>query len=67
VNDPTVEALIKMSLSHVQAGADWVAPSDMMDGRIGAIRGLSKKTTLQRQASWPIAPNMRPALRPFPG
>src|SRR5450432_3801801 len=38
VNDPTVEALMKMSLSHVQAGADWVAPSDMMDGRIGAIR-----------------------------
>ena len=38
VNDKTVEALIKMSLSHVEAGADWVAPSDMMDGRIGAIR-----------------------------
>ncbi|MEO8766481.1 MAG: porphobilinogen synthase [Ginsengibacter sp.] len=38
VNDPTVEALIKMSLSHAQAGADFVAPSDMMDGRIGAIR-----------------------------
>jgi porphobilinogen synthase len=38
VNDPTVEALIKMSLSHAVAGADWVAPSDMMDGRIGAIR-----------------------------
>ncbi len=38
VNDPTVEALVKMSLSHVRAGADWVAPSDMMDGRIGAIR-----------------------------
>ena len=38
VNDPTVEALVKMSLSHVQAGADWMAPSDMMDGRIGAIR-----------------------------
>src|ERR1700760_3207465 len=38
VNDPTVEALIKMSLSHAAAGADWVAPSDMMDGRIGAIR-----------------------------
>jgi len=38
VNDATVEALIKMSLSHVAAGADWVAPSDMMDGRIGAIR-----------------------------
>lgn len=39
VNDPTVEALIRMSLSHAEAGADWVAPSDMMDGRIGAIRG----------------------------
>lgn len=38
VNDPTVEALVKMSLSHATAGADWVAPSDMMDGRIGAIR-----------------------------
>ena len=38
VNDATVEALIKMSLSHAAAGADWVAPSDMMDGRIGAIR-----------------------------
>ena len=38
VNDPTVEALVKMSLSHVVAGADIVAPSDMMDGRIGAIR-----------------------------
>ena len=39
VNDPTVEALVKMSLSHAEAGADMVAPSDMMDGRIGAIRG----------------------------
>jgi porphobilinogen synthase len=38
VNDPTVEALVKMSLSHAEAGADFVAPSDMMDGRIGAIR-----------------------------
>ena len=38
VNDPTVEALVKMSISHAAAGADMVAPSDMMDGRIGAIR-----------------------------
>ncbi len=38
INDATVEALVKMSLSHAQAGADFVAPSDMMDGRIGAIR-----------------------------
>ena len=38
VNDETVEALVKQSLSHAEAGADVVAPSDMMDGRIGAIR-----------------------------
>src|SRR6478672_634261 len=38
VNDPTVEALVQMSVSHAKAGADFVAPSDMMDGRIGAIR-----------------------------
>ena len=38
VNDETVEALVKMSLSHAESGADFVAPSDMMDGRIGAIR-----------------------------
>ena len=38
VNDETVEALVKMSISHAQSGADFVAPSDMMDGRIGAIR-----------------------------
>jgi porphobilinogen synthase len=38
VNDITVEILAKMSVSHAAAGADFVAPSDMMDGRIGAIR-----------------------------
>lgn len=38
VNDQTVEVLAEMSVSHAQAGADFVAPSDMMDGRIGAIR-----------------------------
>ncbi len=38
VNDATVEVLAKMALSHAQAGADFVAPSDMMDGRILAIR-----------------------------
>lgn len=38
VNDPTVDALVKMSVSHAEAGVDMVAPSDMMDGRIGAIR-----------------------------
>lgn len=38
VNDDTVEVLVQQALSHAQAGADVVAPSDMMDGRIGAIR-----------------------------
>jgi len=38
VNDATVEALVRQAVSHAEAGADVVAPSDMMDGRIGAIR-----------------------------
>ena len=38
MNDETVEVLVKQALSHARAGADVVAPSDMMDGRIGAIR-----------------------------
>lgn len=38
LNDPTVQVLADMSLCHAEAGADIVAPSDMMDGRIGAIR-----------------------------
>jgi len=38
LNDVTVEVLVKQALSHAQAGADILAPSDMMDGRIGAIR-----------------------------
>jgi len=37
-NDPTLELLAKVALSHARAGADLVAPSDMMDGRVGAIR-----------------------------
>lgn len=39
-NDETVEVLAKMALSHAQAGADMVAPSDMMDGRVAGIRDL---------------------------
>jgi porphobilinogen synthase len=38
MNDETVEVLVKQAVSHAEAGADVVAPSDMMDGRIGAIR-----------------------------
>ncbi len=37
-NDPSVERIAATALSHARAGADWVAPSDMMDGRVGAIR-----------------------------
>jgi len=38
MNDETVDALVKQALSHAEAGADIVAPSDMMDGRVGSIR-----------------------------
>ena len=38
-NDATIEVLARTAVSHVEAGADAVAPSDMMDGRVGAIRG----------------------------
>ncbi len=48
VNDATVEVLAKMSVSHAQAGADFVAPSDMMDGRIGAIRMALEETGFTR-------------------
>jgi porphobilinogen synthase len=43
MNDETVEVLVKQALSHAEAGADVVAPSDMMDGRIGAIRQALEK------------------------
>lgn len=48
VNDETVDALVKMSISHAKAGADLVAPSDMMDGRIGAIRKGLEETGFTR-------------------
>jgi porphobilinogen synthase len=58
VNDATVEVLAKMSVSHAEAGADFVAPSDMMDGRIGAIRkgleesGLTKTGIMSYSAKY---------------
>jgi porphobilinogen synthase len=48
VNDETVEALVKMSISHAEAGADFVAPSDMMDGRIGAIRNALEENNFAK-------------------
>jgi porphobilinogen synthase len=44
VNDETVEALVKMALAQAEAGADILGPSDMMDGRIGAIRTALEET-----------------------
>ncbi len=43
MNDPTVEVLVREALSHAEAGADIIAPSDMMDGRVGAIRAALDK------------------------
>jgi porphobilinogen synthase len=45
-NDQTVDTLLKQALSHAEAGADIVAPSDMMDGRIGAIREVLEQERL---------------------
>ena len=47
LNDATVEVLAKMSVSHAEAGADWVAPSDMMDGRIAAMRTALEENNFQ--------------------
>ena len=44
LNDETVDVLIKQSISHAEAGADIIAPSDMMDGRIGAIRNALEES-----------------------
>lgn len=46
LNDRTVETLVKQALSHAEAGADVVAPSDMMDGRIGQIRQVLEQENL---------------------
>ena len=46
LNDRTVETLVKQALSHAEAGADIVAPSDMMDGRIGSIRSVLEQENL---------------------
>jgi porphobilinogen synthase len=48
INDATVEVLAAMSVSHATAGADFVAPSDMMDGRIGAIRQALEENNFRK-------------------
>jgi len=49
-NDPTVEQLVRAAVSHAAAGADVVAPSDMMDGRVGAIRAALDERGFERTA-----------------
>jgi porphobilinogen synthase len=49
-NDPTVEQLVRAAVSHAAAGADIVAPSDMMDGRVGAIRHALDERGFDRTA-----------------
>ncbi len=48
LNDETVAALVQMGLSHARAGADFIAPSDMMDGRVGALRGALEENGFTR-------------------
>jgi porphobilinogen synthase len=61
LNDPTLELLAKQALSHAEAGADIVAPSDMMDGRVGAIRKkLDQEENLHHHF---MGPSGRPQIR----
>jgi porphobilinogen synthase len=48
LNDPSLELLERTAVSHAEAGADMIAPSDMMDGRIGAIRGALDQAGFQQ-------------------
>ena len=56
-NDATLEVLARTALSHAQAGADMVAPSDMMDGRVGEIRGILDEN------NFPMVPIMSYAVK----
>ena len=58
INDETVEILVKQALVQAEAGADIVAPSDMMDGRVAAIREALEREGHQMSRSWPMPPNM---------
>jgi porphobilinogen synthase len=56
INDITTDMLVRQALCHAAAGVDVVAPSDMMDGRIGAIRAALEEAT-STPASWPTRPS----------
>ncbi len=60
-NDPTLALLARMAVSHAKAGAHVVAPSDMMDGRVGAIREAPRRRRLRRRSpSCPTRPSTPP-------
>ncbi len=58
-NNQTLPLLARMALSHVEAGADIVAPSDMMDGRVKAIREILDEKGYQHIPIYPTSPSMR--------
>jgi hypothetical protein len=60
LNDETVEVLVGQSLNQAAAGADIIAPSDMMDGRIGVIRAALECGASGTSRSWPMPPNTPP-------
>jgi len=66
-NDLTVETLVRQARSHADAGADVVAPSDMMDGRIAAIRDAFETAGLVTRGSSPTRPSTRRASTAVPG
>lgn len=58
MNDETVEVLVKQALCHAEAGTQVVAPSDMMDGRIGVSARLWRMPDISIRGLWHIPPNM---------
>ena len=58
INDETVEVLVRQALVQAEAGCDIIAPSDMMDGRVGAIRAGARCRRLHATCrSWPMRRN----------
>ena len=67
LNDETVEVLVKQALVQAEAGCDIIAPSDMMDGRVGAIRAGARRGRLRRRADHGLCGEIRVGLlRPVP-
>ena len=60
VNDASVDRLCEIAVSHAQAGADYVCASDMMDGRVSAIRQALETANYTSTGSYPIPSNTHP-------